>query len=77
VKKTTPRSNAEPQPKRKQTEPPVIPTKPGDSVRLEKIENGFLANHATDGPDGYHTKTVYHPQPPVITIDTPKPNKTK
>ena len=48
--------------------PIAMPSSERQSLRIEKIDNGYLAHHSTDGPKGYETKTVYHPQKPVLTV---------
>lgn len=56
---------------------PVIPMPMSEreSVRLEKISNGFLAHHSSEGPKGYQTKTVFHPEKPKISIAPVKKGK--
>ena len=48
--------------------PMAMPTSERQSLRIEKIENGYLAHHSNDGPKGYETKTVFHPEKPVLTV---------
>lgn len=48
--------------------PMAMPTSERQSLRIEKIENGYLAHHSNDGPKGYETKTVFHPEKPVVTL---------
>ena len=54
-----------------------MPTSERQSVRIEKIENGYLAHHSTDDPKkGYQTKTVFHPEKPQLTVEVaPAPAK--
>jgi len=45
------------------------------SVRVEKIDNGYLTHHSHTGKDGsYQHKTVYHPSPPSVAVEV-KPGK--
>jgi hypothetical protein len=46
-----------------------MPSSPRESLRIEKIDNGYLAHHSgSDGKGRYHEKTVYHPTAPKITL---------
>jgi hypothetical protein len=45
-----------------------MPESERQSLRIEKIENGYLAHHTNDGPKGYQTKTVFHAQKPILTV---------
>lgn len=45
-----------------------MPSTQSQSVRIEKIQNGYLAHHSQDTPKGYQVKTVFHPQKPVVTV---------
>lgn len=50
-----------------------MPTSTNESVRVEKIANGYLSHHSKDGPKGYQTKTVFHPVKPEVAVKiTPK-----
>ena len=54
----------------------IAPMNAGSSLRIEKIENGFLAHHSGEGKNGeYMHKTVYHEKPPQITVEVPKKKK--
>ena len=45
----------------------------GSTIRIEKIENGYLLHHSNEGPKGdYQRKTVFHPSKPSINVATPK-----
>jgi len=44
------------------------------SVSVRKIDNGYLAEHDESGPDGYKSKTVYHPKKPAFVLE-PAPTK--
>lgn len=46
----------------------AMPTSERQSLRIEKIDNGYLAHHSSEGPKGYQTKTVYHAQKPVLNV---------
>lgn len=46
----------------------AIPKINSESVRVEKIANGFLAHHTKEGPSGFNTKTVFHPQKPALIV---------
>lgn len=49
--------------------PVPMPSSPRESLRIEKIDNGYLAHHSgSDGKGNYHEKTVYHPTAPKITL---------
>jgi hypothetical protein len=49
--------------------PMAMPSSPRESLRIEKIDNGYLAHHSgSDGKGNYHEKTVYHPTAPKITL---------
>ena len=53
-----------------------MPTSERQSVRIEKIENGYLAHHSTDDPKkGYITRTVYHQDKPQLVVDVKAPAK--
>ena len=40
-----------------------MPKVEGDTVRIEKIDNGFLSHHMTSGNGGeVRIKTTFHPQ---------------
>ena len=55
--------------------PMPMPSSPRESLRIEKIDNGYLAHHSgSDGKGKYHEKTVYHPTAPKITL-TATPDK--
>jgi hypothetical protein len=43
------------------------------SVRIEKIDNGFLEHRSHSGPKGYQDKTIYHAKKPVVSIGTIPP----
>ena len=45
-----------------------MPSSERQSVRIEKISNGFLSHHSTEGKNGYQTKTVFHPAKPVLNV---------
>lgn len=46
-----------------------VPVEQG--VRIQKIENGYLAHHTTmDKNSGFSTKTVYHAQPPLLSVES-------
>jgi len=51
-----------------------MPESERQSLRIEKIDNGYLAHHSTEGPKGYQTKTVFHAKKPVVNVsaDVPK-----
>ena len=52
-----------------------MPASPRESLRIEKIDNGYLAHHSgSDGKGNYHEKTVYHPTAPKIIL-TATPGK--
>lgn len=57
----------------------AMPTSERQSVRIEKIDNGYLAHHSgSDSKGNYHDKTVFHASKPSITITaTPKPSVKK
>jgi hypothetical protein len=47
--------------------PMAMPSSPRESLRIEKIDNGYLAHHSgSDGKGNYHEKTVYHPTAPRL-----------
>lgn len=47
----------------------VLPTSERQSVRIEKIDNGYLAHHSgSDAKGNYHDKTVFHAAKPEITV---------
>lgn len=45
-----------------------MPTSTHESVRVEKIANGYLSHHSKDGPKGYETKTVFHNEKPIVAV---------
>lgn len=51
----------------------VMPKSENQSVRIEKIANGYLAHHSSDSPKGYQTKTVFHPEKPVVQVSAKAP----
>lgn len=54
---------------------PYRPESERKSVTVRKIDNGYLAEHDTSGPDGYKSKTVYHQKKPTFTLEPAKPKK--
>jgi hypothetical protein len=49
--------------------PMPMPSSPRESLRIEKIDNGYLAHHSgSDGKGNYHEKTVYHAGKPQIML---------
>lgn len=52
-----------------------MPASPNQSVRIEKIQNGYLAHHSSDTPKGYQHKTVFHPTKPVVVVSAPVKGK--
>lgn len=45
-----------------------MPQKEIRSVHIEPIQNGFLVTHSSDGPKGYKTTKVYHPEMPHMPV---------
>jgi hypothetical protein len=45
------------------------------SVRVEKIDNGFLAHHTHSDKKGFQSKTVYHPSKPKLIVPTIEKSK--
>ena len=62
-----------------QVSPIVMPTSERQSVRIEKISNGYLAHHSNNDAKGnYQEKTVFHSQKPVVQMTAvPKTKKVK
>lgn len=54
-----------------------MPTSEHQSVRIEKIANGYLSHHSTDGPKGYQTKTMFHASKPQIQLQAQPKKKGK
>jgi hypothetical protein len=55
-----------------------MPTSERQSVRIEKISNGYLAHHSSSKGDNYQEKTVFHQSKPVIAFAAaPKPSPKK
>lgn len=54
-----------------------MPTSERQSLRIEKIDNGYLAHHSgTDAKGNYQEKTVFHPQKPILQVTAAPPVKT-
>ena len=55
-----------------------MPMDENQSVRIEKIANGFLSHHSTSDPKkGYVSKTVYHPKKPTLKVSVEASVKDK
>ena len=53
----------------------LTPKNVNQSIRVEKISNGYLVHHSQDGPKGFQTKTVHYPTLPKIAVGTPSKSK--
>jgi hypothetical protein len=64
--------------KKAQILPTAIHQDESQSIRVEKIKNGFLAHHTHAGKDGsYSHEVVYHPTAPKITVGVVVPAKKR
>jgi hypothetical protein len=48
-----------------------MPASENESVRIEKISNGYLSHHNRDTKDGYQHTTIFHPTKPQLMTATP------